>query len=51
MNDSYSSFSSLNNLSFILEEPSEGSPMLDYVPDNEIDIKTIELLMKFRQTR
>ena len=51
MNDSSSSSSSLDGLSFILEELSHDTPVLNYILDSETDIKTLELLMKLRQAR
>jgi len=51
INDFFSSSSSSNGLSFILEESSDDAPILDYVLDNETDIKTVELVMRFRQAR
>jgi len=51
MSDSFSSSSSLatNGLSFILEESNDDIKMLKYLMDDETDVKTIELLMKWRQ--
>jgi len=49
ISDSSSSSSSSNGLSYILEESSDDTKMLKYVLDDETDIKTIELLMKWRQ--
>jgi len=51
MNDSSSSSSSLDGLSFILEELSHDTPVLNYILDSETDIKTLELLMKLKQAR
>ena len=49
-NSSSSSLSSsTDGLSFILEESSDDVEMLKYVPDDETDMKTIELLIKWRQ--
>jgi len=46
---SSSSSSSLWDLSFIFEQSSDDVPILDYVLDSEIGIKTLELVMKLRQ--
>ena len=46
---SSSSLSSINELSFILEESSDDREMLKCVLDDEIDIKIVELLTKWRQ--
>ena len=41
MNDSSPYSSSSDGLNFILEESSDDSPILDYVLNNETDIKTL----------
>ena len=51
MNNFSSSFLSLDGMRFILEESSDDTPILNHVVDNEIDINTLELVLKFRQTR
>ena len=48
---SYSTLSSSDGLSFILEESRDDTPMLEYIRNNETDMKIIELLMKLKQAR
>ena len=38
-------------MSFILEESSDDAPILEYVLDNETNIKTLKLVMRLRQAR